>query len=84
LVRVQYASLINILTHQPIFPEYIQGDATVDQITPAMMALLPPEKRQERVQAIETALLALSPTHPPEKPSAVAAQTILGLLAPSS
>jgi lipid-A-disaccharide synthase len=84
LVRVQYASLINILTNQPIFPEYIQGDATVDHLTHAMMDLLPPEKRQERVQAIETALLGLSPTHPPEKPSAVAAQTILGLLAPSS
>ena len=84
LVRVQYASLINILANKAIFPEYIQDNATVDNLTHAMMALLPAEQRQEKIKAIETALLALSPTKPPQKPSAVAAETVLGLLAASS
>ena len=84
LVRVKYASLINILANKAIFPEYIQDDATVDNLTHAMMALLPPENRRQMVQDTETALAGLYPTNPPQRPSAVAAETVLGLLAASS
>ncbi len=84
LVRVQYASLINILANKAIFPEYIQDDATVDQLTHAMITLLSPENRRQMVQNIETALAGLYPTDPPQRPSAVAAETVLGLLAASS
>lgn len=80
LVRVNYASLINILANKAIFPEYIQENATTDTLTNAMITLLSPEKRTQMIQDIESALAALYPTNPPQKPPAVAAETVLELL----
>jgi lipid-A-disaccharide synthase len=80
LIRVKYASLINILANKAIFPEYIQENATVDNLTQAMLILLSPEKRQIMTAEIETALAGLYPTNPPERPSAVAARTVLSLM----
>jgi lipid-A-disaccharide synthase len=80
LIRVKYASLINILANKAIFPEYIQENATVDNLTQAMFSLLDPEKRQAMTAEIETAMAGLYPTNPPERPSAVAARTVLSLM----
>ncbi len=80
-VQVKYASLINILANKAIFPEYIQENATTNTLTNAMMTLLSPETRHQIIQDIEKALAALYPTTPPKKPSAVAVDKILELLA---
>lgn len=80
LIRVKYASLINILAGKAIFPEYIQENATVDNLTQAMFSLLESEKQQAMTGEIETALAGLYPTNPPERPSAVAARTVISLL----
>ncbi|MFM7631267.1 MAG: hypothetical protein ACKO43_05610 [Alphaproteobacteria bacterium] len=48
-MRVNYASLINILANKAIFPEYIQENATTDTLTNAMITLLSPEKRTQMI-----------------------------------
>ena len=40
LIKVRYASLVNLLADAPIVPEYLQGNCTVDRLVPAVERLL--------------------------------------------
>ena len=40
LIKVRYASLVNLLADAPIVPEYLQDNCTVDRLVPAVERLL--------------------------------------------
>jgi lipid-A-disaccharide synthase len=51
LVRVKYLAMPNILANEPIFPEFIQGEATANNIAKGSLALLENPERRQRVQS---------------------------------
>ena len=76
LVRVKYASLINLIVQEEIMPEFLQERATADRITPALAALLSDSPaRQAQIVAGKRVLELLTPEA--GGPSDVAARVIL-------
>ena len=51
LVTVKYLAMPNLLAGEPIFPEFIQGDATPEKLADAALALLEQPERRRAVQA---------------------------------
>jgi lipid-A-disaccharide synthase len=51
LVTVDYLSLPNILANEPLFPEFIQGQATADNLAAAALELLKNPARRAEIQA---------------------------------
>jgi len=51
IVKVKYLAMPNLLANEPIFPEFIQADATADNIARAALDLLRDEARRARVKA---------------------------------
>lgn len=81
LIKVPYASLVNILKKEEIIPEFIQHDCTSEKLTVALEELLDNkdnkatlqiEKGQEALQMLGKGDL--------EKPSGQAAQVVLNIL----
>lgn len=57
IVTVNYIALVNLITGQGIFPEFIQQAATVENLTRASLHWLQhPEERQKTIQALQPAL----------------------------
>ena len=50
LVTVKYLAMPNLLAGEPIFPEFIQGDATPEKLADAALALLEQPERRRAVQ----------------------------------
>ncbi|MBM3505522.1 MAG: lipid-A-disaccharide synthase [Alphaproteobacteria bacterium] len=77
LVRVKYASLVNLLIDAPAIPELLQDDCTPDRLARALGELLGSEAARDRQrQAFAAALARLQPPGATSA-SGAAAQTVL-------
>ena len=82
LVRVRYASLVNLLLDREVQPEFLQNDAVPEKIVPALLPLLSEgPARGEQLKLIAGVRDLLRPTG--NSPSDAAASVILSLLAGS-
>ena len=79
LIRVRFASLVNILADAAVIPEYIQDRCTAPLLADALTALLSdPAARDAQATRFAALLKALRP--PEGTPSAAAAAAVLELL----
>lgn len=79
LVKVRYASLVNILQDRPIIPEYLFEAATSDALTRATGQLLDdPEVRAEQIDGFAEAMHALGQGGDP--PGLRAARSVLSVI----
>ncbi len=78
LVKLKYASLINILRDEMILPEYIQGDCTPENLANSCKQFLKQNSKATLYyhQEIQKTLKALKP-HAEKQPSEIAADIIL-------
>jgi lipid-A-disaccharide synthase len=51
IVTVNFLAMPNLLTNEPIFPEFIQGAATPENVANAALELLRDEPRRQRIKA---------------------------------
>lgn len=57
IVTVNYIALVNLIANQGIFPEFIQQDATVENLTMASLHWLKnPEERNKTIQQLQPSL----------------------------
>lgn len=79
MIKVKYATLINIIAGKEIIPEYIQSDFNVDNITHAIGDLLSDNKRSQSQVAEGQRILKNIGLGSEDKPSIKAAKIILDL-----
>ncbi|MEP6994714.1 MAG: lipid-A-disaccharide synthase [Acidobacteriota bacterium] len=77
LVRLRWASLVNIVAGEAIVPELIQNDFTVDRLTAAGAQLL---SEPERLEAMRAGLARVAQELGPPGASARAAELVLSAL----
>ncbi len=76
LIRVKYASIINLILDKPAVPEFLQENCTVARLTPALIALLQSDTERKRQSGdIATALAALRAGD--DAPSTAAARLVM-------
>ena len=76
LIRVKYASIVNIILDREAMPEFIQEKCTADQMAPALINLLQPgQHRDQQSCDIAQALKALQSGDTP--PSTAAAKVVI-------
>ena len=76
LIRVKYASIINLILDKPAVPEFLQENCTVERLTPALIALLQSDtERQRQSGDIAVALAALRADD--DAPSMAAAKVVM-------
>jgi len=76
LIRVKYASIVNIILDREAMPEFIQEKCTADQVAPALINLLQPgQHRDQQSGDIDQALKALQSGDTP--PSKAAAKVVI-------
>lgn len=76
LIRVKYASIINLILDKPAVPEFLQENCTVERLTPALIALLQSDtERQRQSGDIAVALAALKAGD--DAPSMAAAKVVM-------
>lgn len=79
LIKVRYASLMNLLLDHEAQPEFLQERCTAENLATAIGTLITdPAARAAQVAAADQAIAALRPAG--ETPSGRAARTILGLI----
>lgn len=79
LVRVRFASLVNLLCDREVVPEFLQQDCTPEKLTAALRPLLAGGEAAAAQRAgFAEALARLSPAQ--GLPSDAAAETVLGML----
>ncbi|MBN8512062.1 MAG: lipid-A-disaccharide synthase [Rickettsiales bacterium] len=76
MIKVKYATLINIIAGKEIIPEYIQSDFNVDNITHAIGDLLSDNKRSQSQVSEGQRILKNIGLNSEEKPSMKAAKII--------
>jgi lipid-A-disaccharide synthase len=77
IVQVPYIAMPNLLADAPVFPEFVQGDVTAENIArEALDLLLNPARRDRIRQELHHAIASLGPPGASER----AAQAILRLL----
>lgn len=54
LVHIEWASLPNLLAKKPLVPEFLQDDATVDNLLPALAACLDDGYRDDQIRAFQS------------------------------
>ncbi|MGD0537084.1 MAG: lipid-A-disaccharide synthase [Verrucomicrobiota bacterium] len=81
LVTVQYLAMPNLLASEPIFPEFIQGDATPQKLAAAALALL---EQPERRRAVRAKLAGVVAQLGEPGAAARAASAIVSLLKPAT
>ncbi len=81
IVKVKYLAMPNLLADEPLFPEFVQGAATADNLARAAVELLRDEKRRAR---IKTRLADIVASLGPPGASRRAARAIVGLLEPGA
>jgi lipid-A-disaccharide synthase len=80
LMRVRYATLVNIMLNRPVIPEYLQFACRPERLTDAVGRLLrDPDARRAQIEAVAPALHALGMDGAP--PSVRAARTVLKVIA---
>jgi len=76
LIRVKYASIINLILDKPAIPEFIQENCTAARMTPALVDLLQSDtERAQQADDIAKALAALRAGD--DAPSMAAAKVVL-------
>jgi lipid-A-disaccharide synthase len=58
IVKVKWLTMPNILANEPVFPEFVQGDATPENLSRAALELLRDEPRRKRIQVRLAAVIA--------------------------
>jgi lipid-A-disaccharide synthase len=76
MAKVEHVSLPNILAGHEVVPEYIQDEANVDNVGPALLSLLHDEKRSEKMVGEFDAIHHLLKQNASER----AADALLGLI----
>jgi len=79
IVKVKYLAMPNLLADQPLFPEFVQGAATAENLARAALELLRDEKRRA---AIKARLAEIVGSLGPPGASRRAARAIAGLFRP--
>jgi len=83
VVKVQFASILNLLAGRAVLPEFIQQDCTAEKLAAALLPLLTtPAAAQAQRDAVRPYLDMLHAPHG-QSPSAAAARAVLALLPPS-
>ncbi|MGJ3258772.1 MAG: lipid-A-disaccharide synthase [Rhodospirillales bacterium] len=78
LIRVEYASIVNLILDRPAIPEFLQENCTPEAMTPALADLLrSSDDRREQIAETGTALDALKPGDDP--PSVAAARVVMSI-----
>ncbi len=81
LIRVKYASIVNLILDKPAIPEFLQEDCTPTAMTPALADLLRSGTgKQEQMSEVAEALGALKPGD--AQPSVAAARVVLVVASP--
>ncbi len=76
LIRVEYASIVNLILDKPAIPEFLQDDCTPENMTPVLTDLLRAGRRRDtQIAEISKALDALKPGE--DHPSVAAARVVL-------
>ncbi len=76
LIRVKYASIINLILDKPAIPEFIQENCTAERMTPALVDLMQSDRERDRQAGdITKALAALRAGD--ELPSLAAARVVM-------
>jgi lipid-A-disaccharide synthase len=79
VIRIRYASILNLIADREVIPELIQQDCTPQRLAAALSPLLLDPAAAEAQRAATRPLLAS--LRPPEGlPSDAAAEAVLGLL----
>ncbi len=78
LIRVDYASIVNLILDKPAIPEFLQDNCTPENMTPVLTDLLRADRERETQMAeISKALDALKPGD--DMPSVAAARVVLNV-----
>ena len=80
IIKVKYASLINIIPNKEIVPEYIQSDFNVENICSSLSSFLDDKKKcQKQVSEAQKVLKSIG-LNSDKKPSNLAAKEILNVI----
>ncbi|MBR5153222.1 MAG: lipid-A-disaccharide synthase [Alphaproteobacteria bacterium] len=55
IIRVKWVSLVNILLNRGVYPEFLGGDATAENVLNAVQQLTIPSKREKMIRDLESA-----------------------------
>ncbi|MBO6948370.1 MAG: lipid-A-disaccharide synthase [Rhodospirillales bacterium] len=78
LIRVKYASIVNLILDKPAIPEFLQENCTPENMTPVLADLLRAgRERDTQMGEISKALDALKPGD--DRPSVAAARVVLNV-----
>lgn len=80
MIKIKFASLINIISNREIIPEYIQSEFNVENLVLALSDLLHDKEARKSQIAEATKILEKIGLNAEEKPSTKAANIILDLL----
>jgi lipid-A-disaccharide synthase len=78
LVKVKWASMPNLIANEAVFPEFIQHDATPDNISHAALQLLQNQPRREKVRAKLAEVIASLGTPGASRRAAEAILAVMG------
>lgn len=76
LIKIKYASLINIIAGKEILPEFLQSNCNSDSLCKGMKGLLDNKKARDEQVTKAGKILKLMGYGSKEKPSAIAAQSV--------
>ena len=80
MVKIKYASLINIISNREIIPEYIQSDFNAENVTQAISDLLSDYKAAKSQVAESQRVLESIGFNSDQKPSNIAAKIIVDMI----
>ncbi len=80
MIKIKYASLINIISNREIIPEYIQSDFNAENVTQAISELLSDNKRSKSQVAESQRVLESIGFNSDQKPSVTAAKIIVDMI----
>ena len=80
IIKIKYASLINIISNKEIIPEYIQSDFNAENVSQAIRDLLTNNEHSETQVAESQKVLSSIGFNWDQKPSDIAAKTIVDMV----
>ena len=80
MVKIKYASLINIISNREIIPEYIQSDFNAENVTQAISDLLSDYKGAKSQVAESQKVLESIGFNSDQKPSNIAAKIVVDMI----
>ena len=80
IIKIKYASLINIVSNKEIIPEYIQSDFNTENVSQAIRDLLNNNERSKAQVAESQKVLSSIGFNWDQRPSDIAAKTIVDMI----